>query len=57
MEISLTARHRFLSWAGEGEQADPTGDQKRMVELQKTVAAEGGFHRLDVQRAATTASA
>jgi len=49
--------NEFLSWASEGDQADPTGDQKRMVELQKTVAAEGGFHRLDVQRTAATAGA
>jgi pyrimidine precursor biosynthesis enzyme len=44
--------NKFLEWDGEGEQADPTGDQKRMVELQKVVAEEGGFHRLDVRRTA-----
>ncbi|KJX98856.1 thiamine biosynthesis protein Nmt1 [Zymoseptoria brevis] len=45
--------NQFLEWTGEGEQADPTGDQKRMVELQKVVAEEGGFRRLDVRRTAT----
>lgn len=43
--------NEFLEWTGEGDQADPTGDQKRMVELQKVVAEQGGFHRLDVKRA------
>ncbi|SMR44050.1 unnamed protein product [Zymoseptoria tritici ST99CH_3D1] len=45
--------NQFLEWTGEGEQADPTGDQKRMVELQKVVAEEGGFRRLGVRRTAT----
>ncbi|SMR41862.1 unnamed protein product [Zymoseptoria tritici ST99CH_1E4] len=45
--------NQFLEWTSEGEQADPTGDQKRMVELQKVVAEEGGFRRLDVRRTAT----
>ncbi|KAI7053107.1 4-amino-5-hydroxymethyl-2-methylpyrimidine phosphate, partial [Hortaea werneckii] len=50
--------NEFLSWTTEGDQADPTGDQKRMVELQKRVAEEGGFQRLDVERmGAVTASA
>lgn len=39
----------FLSWTLEGESSDPTGDQKRMVELQKDVASKGGFQRLDVK--------
>ncbi|KAF2169128.1 hypothetical protein M409DRAFT_64900 [Zasmidium cellare ATCC 36951] len=43
--------NQFLEWAGEGEQVDPTGDQKKMVELQKEVAEKGGFKRLDVERA------
>ncbi|KAI6787096.1 4-amino-5-hydroxymethyl-2-methylpyrimidine phosphate [Hortaea werneckii] len=50
--------NEFLSWTTEGDQADPTGDQKRMIELQKRVAEEGGFQRLDVERmGAVTASA
>ncbi|KAK5112577.1 glycylpeptide N-tetradecanoyltransferase [Meristemomyces frigidus] len=49
--------NEFLEWASEGDQADPTGDQKRMVELQKQVAEQGGFHRLDVKRNAVAASA
>ncbi|KAF1825321.1 pyrimidine precursor biosynthesis enzyme THI11 [Dissoconium aciculare CBS 342.82] len=49
--------NEFLEWEGEGDQADPTGDQKRMVALQQVVAEEGGFRRLDVKRAAVTASA
>lgn len=36
----------FLGWAFEEDSADPTGDQKRMVELQKNVAVMGGFQRL-----------
>ncbi|KAK4503524.1 hypothetical protein PRZ48_004439 [Zasmidium cellare] len=43
--------NKFLEWAGEGEQVDPTGDQKKMVELQKEIAEKGGFKRLDVERA------
>lgn len=42
--------NEYLEWEGDGDQADPTGDQKRMVELQKAVAEKGGFHRLDVKR-------
>lgn len=38
----------FLSWTLEGDSTDPLGDQKRMVELQKEVATEGGFKRLEV---------
>ncbi|KAI0006982.1 NMT1 protein [Xylariaceae sp. FL0662B] len=38
----------FLSWPLAGESSDPTGDQKRMAELQEGVAANGGFQRLDV---------
>ncbi|KAK2768595.1 glycylpeptide N-tetradecanoyltransferase [Arachnomyces sp. PD_36] len=37
----------FLSWNLEPESADPTGDQCRMVDLQRKVAAEGGFKRLE----------
>jgi pyrimidine precursor biosynthesis enzyme len=39
----------FLGWELEGESVDPTGDQKRMVGLQKEVKNEGGFQRLDVK--------
>lgn len=39
--------NRFLSWDLEPESADPTGDQCRMVDLQRKVAAEGGFRRLE----------
>lgn len=38
----------FLGWETESESADPVGDQKKMVELQKDVAACGGFRRLNV---------
>ncbi|OAA40940.1 nmt1 protein [Metarhizium rileyi] len=38
--------NEFLGWALEPDSVDPTGDQKRMVELQRHVACCGGFHRL-----------
>ncbi|KAJ9624486.1 Glycylpeptide N-tetradecanoyltransferase [Taxawa tesnikishii (nom. ined.)] len=38
--------NEFLRWKLEGESQDPTGDQRKMVQLQKTVADKGGFHRL-----------
>ncbi|TPX11071.1 uncharacterized protein E0L32_007932 [Thyridium curvatum] len=38
--------NEFLEWALEADAADPVGDQKRMVQLQKEVAADGGFRRL-----------
>ncbi|PGH16348.1 hypothetical protein AJ79_01890 [Helicocarpus griseus UAMH5409] len=41
----------FLTWDLEPESADPTGDQCRMVELQRKVAAQGGFQRLGVTAA------
>jgi pyrimidine precursor biosynthesis enzyme len=41
--------NEFLGWNLEGDSADPTGDQKRMVDLQKEVACCGGFRRLNVQ--------
>ncbi|CAK3952872.1 4-amino-5-hydroxymethyl-2-methylpyrimidine phosphate synthase [Lecanosticta acicola] len=49
--------NEFLGWDGEGEQADPKGDQRRMVELQRAVAEEGGFRRLEVKRTVVAASA
>ncbi|KAJ9654371.1 Glycylpeptide N-tetradecanoyltransferase [Coniosporium apollinis] len=47
--------NEFLTWPLEGESADPTADQKRMVELQKDVASCGGFKRLEVSAAAVKA--
>jgi pyrimidine precursor biosynthesis enzyme len=44
--------NKFLEWKLEGDSADPTGDQKRMLALQQEVAANGGFQRLDVKIAA-----
>jgi pyrimidine precursor biosynthesis enzyme len=41
--------NEFLEWALEEDSTDPTGDQKRMVQLQKDVAEKGGFQRLGVQ--------
>lgn len=38
----------LLSWELEGDSTDPLGDQMRMAELQKKVAVEGGFRRLEV---------
>jgi pyrimidine precursor biosynthesis enzyme len=40
--------NEYLQWTLEGDSADPTGDQKRMVVLQEQVARDGGFRRLDV---------
>lgn len=48
--------NEFLGWTSEGDQADPTGDQKRMVDLQKEVAEQGGFKRLDVKRVPAVAA-
>lgn len=42
----------YLSWELDADSTDPTGDQKRMVELQKKVAEEGGFKRLEVSASA-----
>ena len=38
--------NEYLEWELDGDSADPTGDQKRMVQLQKKVAEAGGFQRL-----------
>lgn len=38
--------NEYLEWELEGDSFDPTGDQKRMVQLQKEVAETGGFQRL-----------
>ncbi|KAL1639248.1 Glycylpeptide N-tetradecanoyltransferase [Diplodia intermedia] len=37
----------YLEWALDADSVDPIGDQKRMAQLQKDVAANGGFHRID----------
>jgi pyrimidine precursor biosynthesis enzyme len=44
--------NEFLSWGLDADSTDPTGDQKRMAELQKEVAAKGGFKRLEVSASA-----
>jgi pyrimidine precursor biosynthesis enzyme len=44
--------NEYLGWALEPESEDPTGDQKRMVELQRDVACCGGFHRLPLSATA-----
>lgn len=41
--------NNFLAWELEAESDDPTGDQKRMVDLQSEVACTGGFRRLPIQ--------
>ncbi|KAF7905356.1 uncharacterized protein EAF01_005877 [Botrytis porri] len=48
-DFSPNYTNEFLEWKLEGDSADPTGDQKRMVVLQQEVADKGGFKRLDVQ--------
>ena len=40
--------NEYLGWPLEADSVDPCGDQKRMVELQKQVAADGGLKRLEV---------
>lgn len=39
----------FLEWTLDADAKDPTGAQKKMVALQKEVAAHGGFQRLMVE--------
>ncbi|KAK7698722.1 Glycylpeptide N-tetradecanoyltransferase [Diaporthe eres] len=41
--------NEYLEWTLAGESQDPTGDQKRMAELQSNVADKGGFRRLQVE--------
>lgn len=43
--------NEFLSWDLDADSTDPLGDQKRMAELQKEVADQGGFRRLQVASA------
>ncbi|KAB5522040.1 NMT1/THI5 like-domain-containing protein [Coniochaeta sp. 2T2.1] len=45
-EFTPNYTNEFLDWALQPDSADPTADQKRMVELQKNVACCGGFRRL-----------
>jgi len=40
----------FLTWSLEGESADPTGDQKKMAQLQKDVAVDGGYRRIETSK-------
>ncbi|BDD58837.1 glycylpeptide N-tetradecanoyltransferase [Monascus purpureus] len=47
--------NELLTWKLDEESTDPTGDQKRMAELQKKVAAEGGFMRIKVKCACASA--
>ncbi|KAI9817133.1 MAG: glycylpeptide N-tetradecanoyltransferase [Pycnora praestabilis] len=49
MDFEPNYTNSFLSWNLEGESADPTGDQKRMVQLQKEIAEKGGFQRLEIE--------
>ena len=48
--------NEFLGWELEEDQADPTGYQKLMVELQEEVARIGGFKRLDGKRCGCAAA-
>ncbi|CCC10835.1 hypothetical protein SMACR_07852 [Sordaria macrospora] len=45
-EFTPNYTNEFLDWALQPASIDPTGDQRRMVELQKNVASCGGFRRL-----------
>lgn len=47
--------NEFLEWTLDPDSQDPTGDQKRMVDLQQDVACCGGFRRLNVFDAAVKA--
>ncbi|KAI1745879.1 NMT1-domain-containing protein [Xylaria scruposa] len=40
--------NEYLGWTLGTDSQNPTGDQKKMADLQRHVAAEGGFHRLHV---------
>lgn len=41
--------NELLEWVLEPESNDPTGDQKRIAQLQKDVSAKGGFQRLNAE--------
>ncbi|KEY66075.1 hypothetical protein S7711_08893 [Stachybotrys chartarum IBT 7711] len=43
--------NEFLGWEFEAESADPTGDQKKIAELQKCVSCSGGFRRIQTVEA------
>jgi pyrimidine precursor biosynthesis enzyme len=45
--------NEFLGWNLEPESGDPTGDQKRIAELQECVSCSGGFRRLQPSIPAT----
>jgi pyrimidine precursor biosynthesis enzyme len=49
--------NEFLGWGLEADSKDPTGDQRRMVELQQGVMREGGFKRLESVGAKTVVGA
>ncbi|KAI0424155.1 NMT1-domain-containing protein [Xylaria sp. FL1042] len=48
MNFEPNYTNKFLGWKLGDESQDPTGDQKRMADLQKDVSAKGGFCRLHV---------
>lgn len=47
----------YLQWGLEADSQDPTGDQKKMVELQEGVKQHGGFVRLESVAAKTVVGA
>lgn len=49
--------NEYLGWGLEGDSADPTGDQRRMVVLQQDVKEHGGFKRLESVAAKTIVGA
>ena len=49
--------NEYLQWGLEADSTDPTGDQKRMVELQEGVKENGGFKRLESVAAKTIVGA
>ncbi|KAJ5795242.1 hypothetical protein N7457_001841 [Penicillium paradoxum] len=51
-EFEANYTNQYLSWSLDADSTDPTGDQKRMAALQKEVAADGGYKRLEVQASA-----
>jgi pyrimidine precursor biosynthesis enzyme len=44
--------NEFLAWDLEQDSADPIADQRKLCELQKTIALEGGFKRIQVSTTA-----
>ena len=47
--FEMNYSNEFLGWKLAEDSKDPMGDQKKMCELQKKVAAEGGFRRIQVE--------